>query len=54
MSLYVDTEDEETAMRVWEVLNRTAMGIALDGVHVSLHVDRCDHTHDHDHDEVQP
>jgi hypothetical protein len=49
--LHVSADDEATAMKAWEVLQRTALGLGLDGVRASVHIER--YEHDHEMDEVE-
>lgn len=38
LTLIVVTNDQTTAVKAWEVIGRTAIGLALDGVMVSTNV----------------
>ena len=50
--LHVSAEDPDEATKAWEVLQRTALGLGLDGVRASVHIERFEH--DHEMDEVEP
>jgi hypothetical protein len=49
--LHVSADDEADAMKAWEVLQRTALGLGLDGARASVHIERFEH--DHEMDEVE-
>jgi hypothetical protein len=42
LSLTVITEDENVAVKVWEVVGRAAVGLALEGVYVSTNISRAE------------
>lgn len=50
--LHVAADGEAEAMKAWEVLQRTALGLGLDGVRASVHIERFEH--DHELDGVEP
>ncbi len=52
VSLHVHVTDPAQMTHVAEVLSRTAAGLAMEGLHASVHIDR--YEHDHEDEDVQP
>lgn len=42
ISMTVITDDEQTAVKVWEVIGRAAVGLALEGITVSMNASKMD------------
>lgn len=50
--LHVSADSPDQAMKAWEVLQRTALGLGLDGVRASVHIDQYEHDHAEDEEGV--
>lgn len=52
--LHVHADSPDQAMKAWEVLQRTALGLGLDGLNASVHIDQYEHDHAEDEEDVTP